>query len=100
MGGTSHLPCEGGEIRRHGEYVYHLECDPRERARFREQANKALAAGEQKTLTDRVTGALAEARAARRLAARQAVEAKRRELEQRYQDVEDQQQQEPGRRLS
>jgi hypothetical protein len=48
--------------RRHGDYVYHLECDPRERATMREEANAAIAKGK-KPKVEKVSGTMAEARA-------------------------------------
>jgi hypothetical protein len=48
--------------RRFGDLVYHLECDPRERSRMKEEANQALLRGT-KPKVEKVTGTLAEARA-------------------------------------
>jgi hypothetical protein len=48
--------------KRSGDYVYHLECDPRERATMREEANAALAKGK-KPKVEKISGTMAEARA-------------------------------------
>ncbi len=55
-----HLECSG-DARRNGQYYYHAECDPRERAMKREQANKDINSFYSKFET-KLSGKLAQAR--------------------------------------
>ena len=76
------------DVRRHGEYVYHLECDPRERAIMREEANAAKARGEVKVV-EKVSGKLAEKRS-KMLAERAERERNAKaQLEERVREVEE-----------
>ena len=100
------LDTTGMEVRRHGEYVYHIECDPRERAMMREEAQAAIRRGEQQVV-EKVTGKLAEKRAkileeraAREAAAKKSVEDRIALVEEEEARAEWDRQQEIERRLA
>jgi hypothetical protein len=83
--------CGDNELRRHGEFCFHVECDPRERAARREEAMTKMARnkGHLGMVTNKITGELDVERAAIRGKREQRKKMAQQELEEKIKEIED-----------